>query len=125
MAGEDKAPFELDLSLPEGSLDDAVWNRIVADALAMPASAIDASIVPEFDEADEVVLSDEDLNHTALGADSDAQEDTAESEIVSGPEFVDPDFNDPTSEAELGIDPGLDAGEFSPELDAETDLDFE
>lgn len=131
MASEDKAPFELDLSLPEGSLDDAVWNRIVEDALAMSPSETDASIVPEFDEADEVVLNDEDLTEVALEAD-DADFTAPEEQTASESEFEDPDFSEFDSEAELGselgIDPSIgvgDAGEFSPELDGEADLNFE
>ncbi|WJZ01436.1 hypothetical protein [Corynebacterium freiburgense] len=69
MSSGDKSPIEPDLSLPLGALDQGVWTRILQDAFEMSEHEIDASIVPDFDEAAEIELADDDFGEFILDDD--------------------------------------------------------
>ena len=79
MSHDDAAPLEPDLSLPMGSLDPAVWDRILSDALAAPDDDIDASIVPDYDESDEIELDDADFDGIML-IDADGTDDSTDAD---------------------------------------------
>ena len=91
MPQDDATPFAPDLSLPMDSLDPAVWDRILSDALAMPDEDIDASIVPDYDESDEITLDDTDFDSIML---IDADDESADLDDADDADPGDVDTSD-------------------------------
>lgn len=93
MPHDDAAPLSPDLSLPVDSLDPAVWDRILSDALAMPDDDIDASIVPDYDESDEITLDDTDFD-SIMFIDADATDDSTDANDQAHDEVTHDDVDD-------------------------------
>ncbi len=70
MSDDDQAAFpEPDLSIPLGSLDDSIWQRLLSDAFDMSPADLDASIVPDFNETEEIELTDDEFDAASLDDD--------------------------------------------------------
>lgn len=123
MSSGDKPPIEPDLSLPLGDLDQDVWTRILQDAFEMSEHEIDASIVPDFDEAAEIELADDDFGEFMLDDDL-ADEASFETDLHNTESAGDSLFQDHENEIQDFEElTGLDLGEVDPVSD--DSFDFE